>query len=140
MEVKIFFDASALVAASKSSQGGSASILDSCKSERGLQALATIAVQEETVRNLSAEKELRRFNREIGPYLGIVSVVTPEEMAEYAQLIHKKDAHVLAGAIKGKASILLTLDTKHFKTSILKNTKLPIVILSPKEFLQRQKG
>lgn len=136
--LRIFFDASVLVAAAKSPSGGSSKCLDICKGGES-QAIITRVVELEAERNIRSkfsDKELNRFNQEIIPSLKIARAVTQEEIVRYAQLIDSKDAHVLAGGVKSKANVLLTLNRKHFKTSRLKSTKLPFAILTPKEFLQ----
>ena len=136
--LRIFFDASVLVAAAKSPHGGSSKCLDICKG-RKFQAITTSLVAdieaEPTIKSKFSHNELHRFNQEIMPNLNLVKSPGRNEITEYAQLIDRKDAHVLAGAIRSKANILLTLDRKHFKTPTLKNIKLPVAILSPKEFL-----
>lgn len=137
--LRIFFDASVLVAAAKSPSGGSSKCLDICKGGK-FQAITTSLVidveAESAIKSKFSYNELNRFNQEIIPSLKLVKSPRGKEIAEYTRLIYGKDAHVLAGAIKSKANVLLTLDRKHFKTFTLKSTKLPFAILTPKEFLQ----
>ena len=139
-KVKLFLDASVLVASAKSLSGGSALVLQVCQGQK-FQAVSTRKVLLEAQRNIKnkfSDDELVRFYCEIaGLNLEIIEPATTEEIAQYFQVIASKDAHVLAAAIKGKASFLITLDRKHFMTSVLVKSELPISILTPGEFLQR---
>lgn len=65
----------------------------------------------------------------------IVPLPTAKEIAFYKDVIHKKDAPVLASAIKGKADYLVTGDDKDFKTEKLLKANLSIRIVNPSEAL-----
>jgi len=52
-------------------------------------------------------------------------------------IISLKDRHVLAGALESKASVLITLDRKHFKKESIRRANLPLtLIMTPKEFIE----
>ena len=51
-------------------------------------------------------------------------------------LLPKEDAPILAAALNAKAEYLLTLDKKHFLFK-LKDVKLPLIILSPGDFIKK---
>jgi len=65
----------------------------------------------------------------------IIPLPDKEKVAVYKDLIHPKDAPVLASAIKGKAHYLVTGDKKDFKTEKLLKANLPVKIVSPAEAL-----
>lgn len=138
-KVKLFLDASVLIASVKSPSGGSALVLQVCQGQK-FQAVSTRKVLLEAQRNIKnkfSDDELVSFYHEIaGLNLEIIEPATTEEITQCSQVIAPKDAHVLAAAIKSKASFLITLDRKHFMTSVLEKSELPISILTPGEFLQ----
>ena len=74
------------------------------------------------------------------PGLQVIAAPSPKETAHYAGLIHAKDTHVLAGALKAKATALITLDRKHFCTTAFRQASLPFEILTPGAFLRRLVG
>jgi predicted nucleic acid-binding protein len=137
---RVFLDASVLIAAAASPSGGSSLLLEICCG-KGCRAVTTKRVLLEAQRNVRkkfSEPDLIRFYREIASLeLEIAQPATEEELAEYAQLIDRKDAHVLAAAIKSGASFLVTLDRKHFMTRQIREAGLPLSILTPGEFIRQ---
>ena len=137
---KIFLDASVFIAGAKSPNGGSALVLQICQKKK-FQAVSTLLVLTEAQRNIKkkfSDAELIRFYQEIANLnLEIAKPGTTKESLEYSQIIEPKDARVLAAAIKSGAAFLVTLDRKHFMTSTIEDSGLPINILTPGEFLQR---
>jgi predicted nucleic acid-binding protein len=137
---KVFPDASVFVAAATSPSSGSSLLLEVCRG-KGFRAVATRRVLLEAQRNIRkkfSEPEVIRFYREIASLdLEIAQPSAEEELAKYAQLIDKKDAHVLAAAVKCGASFLVTLDRKHFMTRQIKKANLLLSILTPGEFLKQ---
>ena len=53
----------------------------------------------------------------------------------WEDLAPRKDLHVLAGAYKGRADVLVSLDRRHILTERVKNG-FPIPVRSPGEFLK----
>jgi predicted nucleic acid-binding protein len=89
------------------------------------------------IKSKFSEAELIRFYQEIASLnLEIAEPATEEDIEEYAQIVEQKDTHVLATATKSYASILLTIDRKHFMTPAIKQAELPIAIFTPGEFLR----
>lgn len=135
---KVFIDASVFIAAAGSPTGGSAAVLE--LGHRGqVLLLASKLVLVEAERNirqkLSSEK-LLRFYEYIGTLpLQVVAAATEEEIAEAAEVVAEKDAHVLAAAVNGRADVLLTLDRKHLLAPAVRAAS-PVVIQTPGEFLQ----
>ena len=139
-KTRIFLDASVFIAASKSQSGGSALVLEVCQSRR-FQAISSRAALWEARQNIKwkfSDNELVNFYRQVANLdLEMAEPATEEENTQYAQIIDKKDAHVLASAIKWHADILVTLDRKHFKTESIERARLPLIIMTPGEFLER---
>ena len=137
---KIFLDASVFIASAKSPNGGSALVLRICQKKK-FQAVSTLLVLTEAQRNIKkkfSDVELIRFYQEIANLSPkIVKPATTKELSEYSRIIEPKDAHVLAAAVRSGATFLVTLDRKHFMTSTIRNSGLPINILTPGEFLRR---
>lgn len=136
---RVFFDASALIAASASASGGSAFVATLCT--RGLATpLVTRLVLWEAERNLrakfaaSALLELYRLLGALEPE--VVPAPTPGAVRLAGAIVSSKDAHVLAGARAGKATHLLTLDRRHFLGPKTREAILPIIVCTPGEFLR----
>ncbi len=140
---RLFLDASIWIAAAASSTGASALVLRLCHHGHA-QAVGSRLVLLEAERNLHdklGEDALLRFYRDVaGLDVDLVSPATPEEIAVQARIIHTKDAHVLAAALKRNATALLTLDRKHFLAPSVPHAHLPFQITTPGEFLRRWKA
>ncbi len=136
---RLFLDASVLIAAAASSEGGSALVLALCQAGKA-EALVTRLVLREVERNLRDKFDdeiLLRFYRliaDLEPEL--IPVPSPGAMEEAARVVDAKDAHVLAVARLGEATRLITLDRKHFLRPDQRRAMLPIQACTPKEFLR----
>jgi hypothetical protein len=95
----------------------------------------------ESERNIGAKlgrATLLSFYEGIGSAdLELVEDPDPGEIGEYAAITDPKDAHVLAGAAKGRADVLLTLDRRHMLTRRVMKAGLPFAVMTPGEFLRR---
>lgn len=139
-ETRLFFDASVLVAGAISSSGGSALVLEACR-VGGFTALVSQALLLETERNLLEDfpqEVLERFHTLVieVPWV-LVPLPSSQRIRSYYQLINEEDAHVLGAAIAGGSHFLLTLDRRHFMTSALKAANLPLIILTPGDFIRK---
>ncbi len=136
--LRLFLDASVFIAAATSDTGGSALVLALCR-QGDAQAVASRLVLLESERNIRAKlgrESLLGFYRGIvGLGLDLVEIPTDLEVAAQAKVIHPKEAHVLAAAIKGEIDFLLTLDRKHFLSL---RAEFAFAILTPGEFLRRR--
>jgi len=138
--IKIFLDASVLVAACASTKGASAFVLHLSR-QRLIKAVISGDVLGETVKNVElklgeiGECRLRTYFTEANLILG--KDPEAEEIAVCEQVINQKDAPVLAAAIRNKAMSLLTLDRKHFFTSAVIKFSRPLKILTPGNFLKK---
>jgi predicted nucleic acid-binding protein len=137
---RLFLDASLLIAAAGSSTGASALILEVCRHGQA-QAVSSRLVLLEAERNIRAKlgrDALLRFYQDIATLdLDLVDPPTPQEIAKMRPLIHPKDAHVLAAALKGGVEVLLTLDRAHFLSPPVLEAGLPFQIMTPAAFLRR---
>jgi len=111
--LRVFLDASCWIAACLNPAGGSARILGAAQ-EGKIQILTTPDVLEEVRRNIEkklteeAMIQFQLFRRMCKP---LVLPNPPEEdKQEWSSLTREKDLHVLAGAIRGEADVLVTLD------------------------------
>ncbi|MBI4306375.1 MAG: PIN domain-containing protein [Chloroflexi bacterium] len=135
----VFLDASVLVAAARSPNGGSALALEVCRGRR-FRAAITVTVLLEARVNIAekfGEAELIRFYQQM-------AALEPEMVAPPARrrirdcvpLTTEKDAHVLAAALECRAGHLLTLDRRHLLTALVRSAGLPLKVETPGEFLQ----
>lgn len=134
---KGFLDASCWVAATLSRAGGSRFILALAK-EGHIEVLATKRIVIQTVKALGKKygnDELRDFLRllsNVSPT--IVEDPTDEEGTRWSDLTHEDDCHVLAGAQKGGADVLVSLDRKHVVTEKVAS-RFHVPAMTTKEFL-----
>jgi predicted nucleic acid-binding protein len=139
---RLFLDANVWFAAAASPVGASAMLLALCQTGH-CEATATRLILQETETNLRAKAKFRdaalvRFYRLIAaPGLHMVATPSREDAALYTKIIHAKDAHVLAGAHKAKANVLITLDRRHFWTAAIRDARLSFEVLTPGMFLRR---
>ncbi len=136
---KVLLDASIFAAAAGSASGGSSLVLEVCKGLR-FSAVTTHKILLEARRNIRKKlfsEALLRFFKEIASLKPeIIKPPTKKKLNHYNNVIALKDRHVLASALESKATFLITLDRKHFKTEAIRQANLPITIMTPKEFLE----
>ena len=134
---RLFLDACVLVTAANSPEGGSARILG-VAAEGKVKLLATRLVMHEAksnIINLLGPALWVWFCRIIGPlHISLSDPPTAREKAEWTKVTAPKDTHVLAGAIKGKADILISLDRGHILNETVQKA-FPLPIMSPGDFL-----
>ncbi len=137
---RLFLDASVLIAAAGSSTGASTLVL-ALRRQGGSRAVSSRLVLVEAERNIRAKlgrASLLRYYEEIGNLdLDLVADPSLDESGAGADLVAPKDAHVLAGAVKGRVDVLLTLDRRHLLTERVTNAGLPFAVMTPGEFLRR---
>jgi len=136
---KVFLDASIFVAAAGSASGGFSLVLEVCRGLR-FSSITTRKILLEAQKNihkkLSSEATIRFYKEIASLNPDIIKPPTEEKLSQYDDIIALKDRHVLASALKSKATFLITLDRKHFKTEAIRQANLPITIITPKEFLE----
>jgi len=135
---RVFLDASCWVAAAGSATGGSSLILKLARASY-VRLVATRRVLQEAeynIRTKMGEEPLLRYYQLLGSVeLELVSPVTSEEEAKWSSLVTPKDAHVLAGAAKAKADVLISLDRRHILTERVREG-FPIPVQDTGEFLR----
>jgi putative PIN family toxin of toxin-antitoxin system len=136
---RLLLDASVWIAAAGSTTGGSAMILDLC-GHGHIHSLASRLILLEAERNIRTKlgsEAVLRFYREIAALdLEVMETPNSQEIAVQCRIIDRKDAHVLATAVKGHVDFLLTLDRKHFMSPKVLHTGLPFQIMTPGDFLK----
>jgi predicted nucleic acid-binding protein len=134
----LFFDASCLIAAAGSAQGGSGFLLSLCR-KRWLAAAVSHVVLLEAERNLAAKRgprELARYHELLAQIPWVLAAVPEEKgQAAWSQLINPKDHHVIAATLACGAEYLLTLDRGLLRE--VEASALPIVALDPGTFIKR---
>jgi len=136
---RLFLDASVLIAAAGSTTGGSASLLNLCRANKTPLLLTRLVLLEAegNIRDKLDEAALLRFYLLIADLdLQIIPAPSSEELNEAAEIVAAKDAHVLAGARRGKATHLITLDRRHFLKDKQREGILPIIACTPGEYLK----
>ena len=140
MEVRrwrVFLDTSALIAGIVSTTGAAREVLRLC--EAGVvEIFVSRQVLTEADRNFSEKlpafvRDYRHLIQRMSPIL--IDDPSKEAVIKAAQVIHLKDAPILAAAIDGDMDYLITWDTKHFhKQSVMR--KVHFKIVTPGEFLK----
>lgn len=137
--MKVFFDASVIIAAMLSPTGGSSLLFEYIKINRiiGITSLTVIdeIFKEDKYKKLKKSKEeMEQFIASSG--LLIREKVTTSEIAPYQDQIDIEDAHLIAGANLTKCGYLVSLDKKHLINEEIQKRFLPLKIVSPKELLE----
>lgn len=137
--MRVYFDASVLIAALLSSTGGSSLLLQCVKAGK-IAGITSQTVIDEILEEDKPEK-LKRSKKEIQEFIAQSGLVVREsvmvdEIAPYRHLIDEEDAHLIAGANRTKCSHLVTLDKKHVLRESVRTTFLPLRIVSPKQLLE----
>lgn len=139
---KIFFDADVLFSLSytKNPMSGTKRIILQGYLEKYF-FITSIRVIEETRKNLSTYNNsdyLKKLGEILADFNFRVIEVLDEKLIDlYKNVVHKKDAHVLVGAIQSKADYLLTFNKKHFLTPKFKKLDLKLQVITPKEFIKK---
>lgn len=138
---RVFLDSSVLIAALLSSRGGSFYILNQWRS--AFEFLISDYIFEETMGVLN-EKFIGR--EDLKDKLFLLMGLTPikilksprsDELKILTNIINKKDAPILASALK-HSSYFLTLDNDFFTEPVTKfSKKKGLFILKPREFIQK---
>lgn len=114
-ELRVFFDADAILAGSASTTGASHLLLH--LSDLGLiHGLTSEQGREEARRNLARKipAALPAFDALIRQALDIVANPSSEAWAPFQGMAHPKDLPILTAAIQAQARWLVTFNTKHF--------------------------
>lgn len=137
--MKVFFDASVIIAALLSPGGGSSLLFQYIKARKiiGITSQTVIeeVLEEDKFEKLQKSKdEIQAFIAQSG--LFVREHVSLDEIEPYQGAIDVEDAHLIAGANLTKCAYLVTLDKKHLLRADVKERFLPLRIVSPKELLE----
>lgn len=132
--VKVFFNASVVLAGLKSPFGGSAKLLNWCKDKK-IQGIISEIIIDEIIRNISKIGLSREVTADLGSLFDI-KIAPQKEKVEYFKGIVTDfgDAHVLASCTEENVEFLVTLDKKHLL--VLKNKVKIFKIVSPGELIE----
>jgi putative PIN family toxin of toxin-antitoxin system len=137
--VKVFLDASVFVAAAGSPAGGSSKIILMAEKKK-IRLLTTRTALNEAERNIKKKMDMQKllkFYTDIGTIEPeIVEETYADEEARWRALTADRDVHILAGAIKAGADVLISLDRRHILSARVKDS-FPIPLMEPGEFLGR---
>jgi putative PIN family toxin of toxin-antitoxin system len=135
--MRVYFDASVIIASILFSKGGSSKLFQYIKSRRIIGITSQTALEEvlnKTNKIKKSRGEIEKFIVQSG--LMVRKSITLHEIAPYKGLIDDKDAHIIAGAILTKCSHLVSLDKKHILREDIRKRFLPLILVSPKELLE----
>lgn len=137
--IKVFLDASVIIAGLYSPTGGSALILRLIEKNKII-GLTSQAVLGEVQRNVVKKMpEKVKYYTEL-TYNGNITVLDypdKKDVSLWYDVIEAKDAHVLASCVKSKADFLVTLDRKHFMLPDVQK-EVPFKIVTPKELIEQR--
>ena len=135
--MKIFLDASVILAGLASETGGSRVLL-SLSEQKKIITVVSALVLEEVKRNIEkkfSERELLRFASWLKKAQPQVVAVRKREIESFREIVISKDRHVLASADKAEVNYLVTLDKKHLLIINQKKAPLSFSILTPGELI-----
>lgn len=136
--MRVYFDASVLIAALLSPSGGSALLLKYVKSKRLIGITSQTALEE----IFDKTEKLKRSKDEIQQFIADSSLlvresISIEEISPYQNAVHIEDAHLIAGAFLTKSTHLVTLDKKHLLHKEVQKKFSSLRIVSPKDLLEK---
>ena len=137
--MRVFFDASIIIAALLSPTGGSAQLIKFTKIGliKGITSqtvIEEILEEDKPTKIKKSTEEIEEFIAQSG--LIVRKPITVDEIDPYQSLVDIDDAHLIAGAVLTKCEYLVTLDKKHLLRVDTKEKFLPLRIISPKELLE----
>lgn len=137
--MRIFFDASVIIAALLSPTGGSSLLFRYIKL-RKIVGITSQTVIEEILEEDKPEK-IRKSKEEIEQFIAqsgliVTETITIDDILPFKDQVDVEDAHLIAGAKLTKCSYLVTLDKKHLLKKNIQERFLPFRLASPKELLE----
>jgi len=137
IQPRLFLDASVIIAGITSLTGASGIILSLCEAGQ-VQAVVSEAILDECQRNIQRKlpEMMPRFQRVVKALkLEVIPYPPLEQVRRCEEIIHRKDAHILAAAIEAGPDYLVTLDATHFLKDSSVSRKSGLRIVSPGDFL-----
>ena len=137
--MRVFFDASVIIAALLSPTGGSSQLLKYIKFGK-ITAITSQTVIEEILEEDKTPR-IKKSKTQIGQFIAdskliVRKPITIDEIEPYQGLVDVEDAHLIAGANLTKCGYLVTLDKKHLLRPDIQKKFLSLKIVSPGELLE----
>ena len=137
--MRVFFDASVIIAALLSPSGGSSQLLKYVKLGK-ITGITSQTVIEEILEEDKFSR-IKKSKREIEQFivdnrLIVRKPITIGEIEPYQGLVDIEDAHLIAGANLTRCRHLVTLDKKHLLRPDIQKKFLPLKIVSPGQLLE----
>jgi predicted nucleic acid-binding protein len=132
--MRVYFDASIVIAALLSPTGGSAQLFRLIKLGIITGITSQTVVEDKPKRIKRSMDEIEQFIDK--SELIVREAITEEELGPYQDQVDREDAHLIAGAKLTKCTHLVTLDKKHLLRPDIQVKFLPLRIVSPKEVLE----
>lgn len=139
-EHRVFLDSNVFIAAALSERGGSFYLLKQSRQNK-IKIFSSGFVMRETAKTI--KKKYPQKITEVCELLSSVPisfVKEPDiqEIQRVAELLDDfNDAPILAAGLKSKSRFLISLDKKHFFTPKIAKADLPLIVLAPKDFIQK---
>lgn len=137
--MRVFFDASVIIAALLSKTGGSSLLFKYIMLQKiiGITSQTVIEEIQEEDKFTKIKKTKKQIEQFItGSHLVVRKPITTDEIEAYRGMVDTEDAHLVAGANLTHCKYLVTLDKKHLLRPDIQKKFLPLIILAPKELLQ----
>ena len=137
--MRVFFDASVIIAALLSPSGGSSQLLKYIKLSKIMGITSQTVIEEilEEDKFIRIKKSQREIEQLVADSRLIVrKSITKGEIAPYQGLADIEDAHLIAGAKLTRCRYLVTLDKKHLLRPDIQKKFLPLKIVSPGQLLE----
>jgi AbrB family looped-hinge helix DNA binding protein len=141
LNFRLFLDASVLLAAAISREGGTRLLLEACQA--GAAAVFTNRLVLQEVREAlqqHAEEALNRHRAQIealNPERVPLSIPRIKALEVSREDIEPENAHIIAAAEMGRTTHLISLDRERFLRAEYDRALFPILVQSPEEFLQQ---
>lgn len=137
--MKVFFDASVVIAALLSPDGGSSQLFKYLKTGKIIGLISQTVIEEllgedKSQRIKKSKREIEKFI--VDSKLIVRKPISAYDIEPYRDLIDIKDAHLVAGANLTHSQYLVTLDKKHLLREDIKKRFLPLKIVSPGQLLE----
>lgn len=141
--MRVFLDASVLIAALISPTGGSSLLLKYVAAGKVTGIISQTVIEEILEEDKFAK--IKKTKIEIEQFIAQSSLIvrkpiTVEEIKPYQDLIDIEDAHLVAGANLTKCQFLVSLDKKHVLRPDIQKKFLPLKIVSPGQLLEKIVG
>lgn len=137
--MRVFFDASVIIAALLSPTGGSSQLLKYIKPGKIVGITSQTVIEE--ILEEDKYSRIKKSKREIEQFildsrLIVRNPITAGEIEPYQGLVDIEDAHLIAGATLTRCRHLVTLDKKHLLRKDVQEKFLPLKIVSPGQLLE----